>query len=331
MPLLPLVASLLVGAGPVATALPLPGGADGIGFDDLVFSAGLHRLIVPAGRTGLVDLVDPGSHGIEAVGGFSRTAARTRGHGDGTTSADAGGGLVFAIDRTARTVAVVDPAAKRIVAQAHLHGAPDYVRWVETTGEVWVTEPTRQVIEILHLEGGGTPRLTSTGEIAVPSGPESLVVDPARARAYTNTFGDTTIAVDVRTRTATARWSNGCRGARGIAIDSRRQLVFVGCDEGKAVALDSKDGTIIGTARAGSGVDGIGYDPVQGHLYVPASEAATLTVIGVGPHERLEVLGGVPTAPGAHCAAADDARNVYVCDPRAGRLLVFADRYPASW
>jgi DNA-binding beta-propeller fold protein YncE len=325
-----LAATLVASAAPAATPLSLPGGADGIGFDDLVFSAELHRVLVPAGRTGLVDLVEPGSHAVERVEGFSRTEARTRGHGDGTTSADAGGGRIFAIDRTERTVAVVDPTSRRIVARATLHGPPDYVRWVDATHEVWVTEPAREVIEILRLEGGATPALTSTAEIAVPAGPESLVVDSGRGRAYTNTFGDTTLALDVRARTVSARWSNGCRAARGIAIDAGRQLVFVGCDEGKAVALDARDGSVLGTARTGGGVDGIAYDPARGHLYVPAGDAATLTVLGVGARGALEVLGALPAAAGAHCAAADDGGDVYVCDPAEGRLLVMRDSFPTS-
>ena len=53
------------------TPLVLPGGEGGIGFDDLWFSAELHRVLVPAGRTGRLDLIDPTTRAIEAVGGFS--------------------------------------------------------------------------------------------------------------------------------------------------------------------------------------------------------------------------------------------------------------------
>ena len=107
--------------------------------------------------------------------------------------------------------------------------------------------------------------------------------------------------------------------------------MFVGCDEGKVVALDvAEGGRTLGTARTGGGVDGIAYDPNHAHLYVPGARAATLTVIEVGPLGALEVLGAVPTSPGAHCAAADHRGHVYICDPRGGRLLVIADPYPAS-
>ena len=165
----------------------------------------------------------------------------------------------------------------------------------------------------------------------MPEAPESLVVDPASHRAYTNTFHDETIAIDVDSRSVAARWPNHCRGARGLALDAARGLLFVGCDEGKAVALDvAHGGTRTGEAKAGDGVDVIAYSPRLGHLYVPAAQGANLTVLGVGSRGELVPLGTLATAPEAHCAAADDRGNVYVCDPQKGRLLVFRDGYPPS-
>lgn len=329
---LALVAALLVAADSSAPSpLALPGGEGGIGLDDLRFSPELHRVLVPAGRTGLLDLVDPASRSVESIDGFSRSAARERGHGEGTTSADAGEGFVFAIDRTARTLVVVDPRARRVVARTKLDGAPDYVRWVGSAHEVWVTEPAREVVETFRFQGGASPALTRSGDIRVPAGPESLVVDAARGRAYANTFRDATVAIDVRRHAISSTWPNGCRGARGIALDERHAWVFVGCDEGKAVALDAEhDGEPLGTAKTGDGVDSIAYSPQLSHLYVPAADAATLSVIGVEADGRLQPLGTLPTAPDAHCAAADEQSNVYVCDPRSGRLLVARDPYPPS-
>jgi DNA-binding beta-propeller fold protein YncE len=325
-----LAAALLAATGaaaPVPVPVPMPGGAAGIGFDDLRYSPELARVVVPAGRTGKLDLVDPRTRAVEPVDGFSRTDSPTRGHGDGTTSADVGDGFVFAIDRTDRTLVAVDPRERRIVARAALGGAPDYVRWVGATGEVWVTEPGRERIEVFRFERAPAPALASTATIAVPAGPEALVVDSAKGRAYTNTFKDVTVAIDVRARAVAARWSNGCRGARGIALDARRGLVFVGCEEGKAVALEVSRGKQVGTVEAGKGVDGIAYSDELAHLYVPAGDAATVTIVQVGEHGELHALGTLPAVRDAHCAAADDRGNVWICDPGQGRLLVVADPF----
>jgi hypothetical protein len=228
-------------------------------------------------------------------------------------------------------VNVVDPAAKQIVAQAKLGGGPDYVRWVAPLHEVWVTEPGEKAIETFRLEGKSPPILTRTGKIEVPDGPESLEIDADRRRAYSNTWHDSTVAVDLDSRKIAARWKNGCRGARGLALDAQRGFAFVGCEEGKAVALDvGHDGKILGTVRTGKGADVIAFSGKLSHLYVPGGDSANLTVVGVRAGGDLEVLGTVPAAPDAHCATADDAGNAYICDPGKGRLLVFRDPYPAS-
>lgn len=318
-------------AGAALEPLALPGGDGGIGFDDLRFSPDLHAVIVPAGRTGRLDLVDPRTREVRAVGGFSAARGGARGHSQGTTSADFGEGLLFASDRTRGTLVAVDPVARSIVAEVKLGGSPDYVRWVAARREVWVTEPDEQAIEIFRVAAGAPPRLERAGSIQVPDGPESLEVDPARGRAYANTWHDATVAIDVERRAVAARWKNGCRGARGLALDAARGVVLVGCSEGRAVALDAEHGgAVLGAVPTGAGVDIVAFAAGLDHLYVPGADAATLTVVGVGPKGALAVLGTVPTAKGAHCVTADDGGRAYVCDPGRGRLLVYQDPYPAT-
>jgi hypothetical protein len=139
-----LLAAIIGAATPSYDIVELPDGKGGIGSDDLRFSPELHRVLVPAGRSGRLDLVDPMTRAVEEIPGFSGANAAARGHSEGTTSADGGDGLVFASDRTRRTLAVVDPRARHIVSEVELGGGPDYVRWVEALREVWVTEPDEQ-------------------------------------------------------------------------------------------------------------------------------------------------------------------------------------------
>jgi hypothetical protein len=224
-----LLVTILLAAGRPVTPLPLPGGEGGIGFDDLRFSTELHKLLVPAGASGRLDLVDPKTRAVDAIAGFSTSPQRERGHSQGTTSADGGDGLIFASDRTAGTLVIVDPGARRIVTSVKLGGAPDYVRWVAPLREVWVSEPDSKAIEIFRLERNEGPALSRAGSIEVADGPESLEIDPARRRAYTNTWHDTTLAIDLQSKTIVARWRNGCKGARGLALDVVHGFAFVGC------------------------------------------------------------------------------------------------------
>jgi hypothetical protein len=128
-----------------------------------------------------------------------------------------------------------------------------------------------------------------------------------------------------------ARWKNGCTGARGIALDAARRLLFVGCEEGRAIALDiAHDGKRVGELATGKGVDIVAYSARLHHLYVPGGDDKTLAIVAVGKDGALSLLGSVATAEDASCVAADDASHAYVCDPKRGALLVVTDPFPAS-
>jgi hypothetical protein len=312
-----------------AQEISLPGGANGIGFDDLRYSASLDRILAPAGGTGSLDLIDPATRAVTRISGFSKASRGSGRHGEGTTSADEGAGYLFATDRTSRTVRVVDPKEGKIVASTPLASGPDYVRFVGATRELWVTEPGADRIEVFRLEGDRPPVPQHEGFLPVPGGPESLVIDGGRGRAYANLWGGTTLAIDLRSRAIVERWPNGCQGSRGLALDAARGILFVACSEGKAVALDTaRGGKELGAASSGSGVDIIDYDPTLGHLYFPGARSATMAVIGVGKGGSLSVLGTFPTAPGAHCVVSDRRGTAYVCDPRGGSLLAIRDPFP---
>jgi hypothetical protein len=312
-----------------AIAVPLPDGQGGIGFDDLVFDAGLGKVIAPAGRTGRVDLVDPATLAVTAIDGFSTQKQFDGGHGVGTTSADAGEGLLFAIDRTAGKLLVVDPIRRTIVGSASLAGSPDYVRYVGPTHELWVTEPDAEQIEVFSLSNG--KNLARVTTIAVTGGPESLVIDNTRKLAYTHLWADRTVAIDLHSRSVRVTWQNGCRDSRGIALDERRAYLFAACAEGKAVVLDvAHDGKQLGNLNFGSAVDVIGYSPALAHLYLPGSASANLGIVGVAGDGSLTLLGTADLALGVHCAVADNRGQVWVCDPVHGQLLLVKDSLAAA-
>lgn len=306
------------------TAIPIPEGEAGIGFDDLGYSRALQRILVPAGRTGALVLIDPLGLSVDTISGFSAKRDFGGGHGEGITSVAEGDGLLFVTDRDTKQLSVVDPAAKRVLSRAPLASSPDYVRFVAPGRELWVTEPDADRIEVFRLRERGAPP-TPDGFIAVEGGPESLVVDPGRLRAYTNLWSRTTLAIDLKSRARVSRFENGCAGARGLALDGQRGFLFVGCAEGRAVVLDAASGRVLDRLEAGNGVDIIDYDPGLSHLYLPGGKSATMAILEVSPHGKLGMIRTVPTASGSHCVVSDGAGHVFVCDPKRGRLLGYAD------
>ncbi len=326
------LAITLIAAGEAIapTPLALPGGEGGIGFDDLGFAPSLRKVMVPAGRSGNLDLIDPDTKEVTVIGGFSSRSSFGGGHGQGVTSADEGRGLLFATDRDAKLLNVIDPKTRSVIAAAPLASGPDYVRYVSATGEVWVTEPSAARIEVFSLSQDGASNPAHVDFIPIPGGPESLIVDNSRGRAYTHLWTDTTLAIELKNRKIAAKWKNGCRGSRGIATDPGRGFLFAGCDEGKLNVLDLNTGAQLGSASSGAGVDIIAYNSRLAHVYLPGEESATMAIIGISSKGAATVLATVKTVDGAHCVAADDRDNAYVCDPTGGRLLIIKDAFAAS-
>ncbi len=301
----------------------------GIGFDDLRYSSSLHRVLVPAGRTGTVVLIDPSTHHAAAIAGLSREQSYGGGHGEGTTSVDDGEGALYAIDRTSQQVVVIDPDSRRVTVRAALASSPDYVRYVGPTRELWVTEPDSERIEILSI-APKRDALARVGFVNVAGGPESLVIDATGGRAFTHLWSGSTVVIDLRSRRIVAKWPNGCHGSRGIAYDERWQFLFAGCAEGRVVVMDAAhDGKVLATGSAGNGVDIIDYNPVRHHLYLPGGRSATMTIFAVATNGAITPLATMATARGAHCVTTD-GKDAYVCDPNRGRILVVRDTFAAA-
>jgi hypothetical protein len=297
----------------------------------LWFSPELRAVLAPAAGTGCVELFDSTSVSQTSLCGIGPGANYAGGHGEGTTSADFGAGFVFAIDRSSQSLQVVDPKAKLVVATAPLAGGPDYVRWVSTKREVWVTEPGEEQIEVFSFALGDVPKLSSVGTIAVKGGPESLVVDVEHHRAFTHLWRGATVRVDIEDRSAGEPFSNGCTGSRGIALDPARGQLFAGCAEGKAVVLDvDRGGKVLDSLDTAGGVDIISVNLSLHHLYVPAASDGSVAVLGVGLQGKLSKFGMFQAEPGTHCATGDDHARVWVCAPDSGSLMVFDDTFRSS-
>jgi len=327
------------------TIIKLPGSAGAIGFDDMAYDAALGKVIVPAGATGNLDLIDPDTMNIKAIPGFSTaTPDPAGGHGDGTTSAIAHKGLLFAIDRTNLRLDVVDPAAGEIIKSTALITSPDYIRYVPPTNELWVTEKGASQIEVFSLSDEPVPQPTHTDVISFTKGPEALVIDSTRGFAYTN-FAKTgqTIPIDIKTHQPQDPWPNGCTATRGMVLDEARGILFVACKEGKIAVLNVSDGgRLLANTTFGSSLDFLGYNPHLAHLYIPSGASAVMAVVGVTVEQApppattgqlsmtLTLLGTADTGLGAKCMIADDRDSVWVCDPTTGQLFHIKDTFPSN-
>jgi hypothetical protein len=307
------------------TAVAIPGGEKGIGFDDIVFSSELHKVLIPAGHTGKLYLIDPTTFAMTSIGRFSSSAVMQKGHEVGISSADEGEGYIFAADHGRKELTAVNLKTGAVAATAKLAGDADYVRYVGVNHEIWVTEPHNKQIEVFRFSAGDHPMLRLTVLIPVSNGPESLMVDHIRGRVYTN-LGPDAAAISLELHTIVGIWPNECTKSRGDALDEQKGFLFVSCGEGKAVVFDlNHNNKEISNLATDPGPDVISYNAKLSHLYFTSSKNATLSVLGVSAQGKLTLLGKAQADKRAHCVVSDDQNNIWVCDPPRGQLLRYKD------
>ena len=300
---------------PGSRVVELPGAAGSIDFDDIAYSPRLQRVLVPARDSGLY-LVDPDS------------AIATRVPTPGSVaSVDEGRGLLFLADRSAHKINVLDPADGHVLASVPTAAAPDYVRYVDTTGELWVTEPgaSPSGIEIFALSNGPAPNPQPVAFLAVPDGPEGFALSPQRRTAYTHA-GDDLAAIDVTTRTISAKWPTGCQGTHGFPrVDDNLGVVLASCAADGAVSLlDLNSGRQLGRYQVGGGAALPAWSDRTGHFYVRSDPGTTIATLQ--PAENgLTQVGQAAVPKAGHCLTADDRGHYWTCDADRGRVLRFDD------
>lgn len=161
-------------------------------------------------------------------------------------------------------------------------------------------------------------RGTVVGTIPLRGKPESGV-SSRDGKIYVAIVDSSQIAeIDAKSLTVTRRWSTApCRNPVSMAIDVRRQRLFVGCRSGVMAISDYAKGTIVATVPIGEGVDGAGWDPVRRDAYASNLDG-TLTVIHQDTPDKYHVVENVQTG--------SRARNMGI-DPASHRIYLAAAKF----
>lgn len=323
-----------------------------VSFDEFTYDAHLRRVIIPAGETGQVALIDPTNMQVQLIAGFSRQVDPAN-PTIGASAVSVAGGFLFGLDQGSQSIKTIDLSTDNVVGSTPLQADADTIRSISATGELWVTEKDLNQIEIFSVSGDNPPILQSTGKISVPNGPEGLVIDDQRGLAFTNRPNQSlTDVIQVMTHAVIAQWGNGCSSAKGMAVDENEGYLFVACGEGKLVVMDiNKDGYQVTSQNYGGELDFVAYNPKLQHIYLPSSasglvaifqlqtvpipsETAQTDLAGPTPAPEFKtvllLLGTADTAIKAKCVTTDDTNNIWVCDPNNGQVFVIHDTFPDS-
>ncbi len=307
-------------------AIALPDApADGVFMDYIAYDRGHHRVWVPAGNTGKVDIVDAATGNVAHVDGFATKEMERNGKKRivGPSSATVGDGVVYVGNRGDSTVCAMDATSYQKGACATIDSMPDGLAYVASAKEVWVTTPRDKSIVVLDASQPGA--LTVKQKMSFEGEPEGFAVDDARGIFYTNLEDkDRTLAIDIAKHEVRSTWMPNCGedGPKGLALDHTANFLFVACAD-KVKTLDAgHDGKELAALDTGAGVDNIDYVEALHQLFVGAAKAAKLTVARVDEAGKLTAATVVPTAYGARNAVATEDGTAFLTDSREGKILI---------
>lgn len=310
----------------VGRPLPLPGATGPAFLDYIVYEPAAHRLWVPVGSTGSIDVLDTAAGTFARVDGFATVQREGRGamRTMGPSAASIGEGVAYIGNRGTSEVCAIDVHTLRRGKCLAVAGGIDGVSYVASTKEVWVTVPGEKLLAVLDVAAPG--RLEPKTTIKLAGEPEGYAVDEERGLFFTNLEDrGGTVVIDVKTHEPRATWNAGCGsdGPRGVAFDRPHDFVLVACTDRVQVLDAAHDGAKLGSLDTGGGVDNIDFVAEKRLVYVAAGKAARLTVARVDDKGAVEVIATAATAPGARNVVADEQGRAYVADTQGARVLVF--------
>jgi DNA-binding beta-propeller fold protein YncE len=240
----------------------------------------------------------------------------------GPTAASVGEGFVYVGNRGDSSVCAVDAAALTLAGCVKLSAIPDAVVYLAGSHEVWVTAPRAKTIFVLDVSAPAAPKLT--GSFTLDGEPEGYAVDNGRNVFFTNLEDkDQTLKIDVKTHKVLAQWAPACGadGPKGLAYESKEQLLVVACPD-HIETLDAQTGKTLSKLDTGDGVDNLDYVPEGRLVYAAAGRAGKLTVANLDAKGLLAATRSQATSKGARNAVADEAGVAYLAAGSDGKILV---------
>jgi DNA-binding beta-propeller fold protein YncE len=307
--------------------IDLPGApaTGGVVMDYLAYDRAHHRVWVPAGNTGSVDVIDVDSGQIHRLEGFVTAEMERKGRKRtvGPSSATVGEGVVYVGNRGDSSVCAVDATTLLKGACVKLDSMPDGLAYVGSAKELWVTTPRDKSITI--LDAGNPAALAVKTKMSFDGEPEGYAVDDERGIFYTNLEDkDRTLAIDIKSHQIAKTWMPSCGedGPKGLALDHARNFLVVACADRVKVLDAGHEGKELSMVATGDGVDNIDYVEARHAVYVGAARAAKLTIAIVDAAGKLAPEATVATANGARNGVVTDDGATYLTDAPEGKVLV---------
>jgi len=250
-------------AGPYRVSKTVKVGGVGT-FDTVLADTVGRRLYIPRKGPGRITVFDLDT--LEPVGEIADAAANgavvdpKSGHGFASSKP-----VVMWDTKTLKTIKTID-----------VQGGPDAILFDPFNERVYIFSHTAPHATAINAVDG-----TVVGTLDLGGMPEQAVTD-GKGRVYVDIRDTNKVAViDAKTLSVAAQYDMGGKGGRcsGLAIDTKNQILFVGCREPQTmVMMRAVDGKILDALPIGAGVDSAIFNPATMEAY-SAQVDGTLTII----------------------------------------------------
>jgi DNA-binding beta-propeller fold protein YncE len=265
-----------------------------------VFVSRQTHFMVVDGATGRVlsDIPDtPGVHGVALVSKWNHGFTTNR--GDSTVT-------MFDL----KTLAPIKKIGVSV-------GGLDGIMYDESIDRVILTNHSHPIGTAVAIDPNKGV-ITATVELE-DTAPEGAASD-GKGRLYVNNEGTSTMQViDSKSMKVIASWPLApCEGPTGIAYDKASNRLFSGCSN-TSVVVNPATGKVVATIANGDGVDGLGWDPAEKLLYVPAGRDGNVTVVHQESPNDYKVVATIATMQGTKTISVDPLKHVaYLFAPEYG-------------
>jgi hypothetical protein len=304
------VAPRASGTAPNAIGLVQIPNALGSAFDHGAFDARTRRLFVAHTARDCVEVIDhDAQQHIATLPGFKGAA--------GVVVDD---GQVLVTNRGAATTTLLDAETFKTTAMFETGRRPN--------GAALVNRKRLAVVACIGDEGEG-PTLQSFAlnddrhhSIALPGRPRWCATDMGADRLFLAIREPSMVLVaGLPALNVIAQWALPSGGAHGLDIDHERGRIYIACDDGALVEIDSSTGAVCNVWPIAGPPDVTFFNPSSGLVHAAIGEPGLVETVDPASGARAPTV----TARGAHTTVLVPPDRLYVISPEHGGLLVLAN------
>ncbi len=224
----------------------------------------------------------------------------------------------FTCNRLDKSISVVDLKTNASIRKIEIEGEPATILFDSKVKLIYVVDSVGRAGLLIDPE---TQKIVAN--IPLGGTPESARADLKTGLIY-QILSDTqeVVVIDPIDRSVSKRFKViGGESPAGLALDSQNRRIFITCENGILLMMDSDSGEIVASSSIGKGADTADYDSKWKRVYTANGRSGTMSVVEERSKNSCSVLEDIETFP--------EARSLVV-DPGTHRIyLSYGDKIAA--